>query len=288
MDAKTWKRLKRVREDLDDLRDAYGNFGFGLIHSTLEEAVSLEAWQFVEHHVLKTHRSYVAPKERFPGIVDPLPDGATCLRWWGDTDAITAFKRWGDKAVGALQKGTSGLGDVRTEKRYFGTVQALCAAATGDSSLSSLVKKRTILDLRRAKIGAPARLPFSLARLEKPPRFTFLEVVLDGLAFADRVLEHLLESRHHLEIVPESCLAILDGTPYHLDTDTIAALSVLLDREEKLTSSKELAMLRPELEGMDIPRRILGEKFRKTARPIYDLIDRERGKGFRLSLRKRK
>ncbi len=112
MDARTKQRLERLRDDLAEIDESCGNFGFGIISSTPETPlVYPQLWRFLEPPI--TFRMKETGKEVFtakpePYFFDPFDDGRRCVFWCGNAKGVETFKDWLNR-LGAFLANQEGL-----------------------------------------------------------------------------------------------------------------------------------------------------------------------------------
>jgi hypothetical protein len=210
-DAK--KRLKRLRDELDDIRQDYRVLCFALIRCSSKTSIPWtqpNVQQFFRTLVWEnshgnTTLTYAEDRSWF----DPLESGSECILWSGDPTGVKKLQEWGDTFSSFLdnnRKLAQKLGLNYTGGGYAELLARLCHIAQGHADLSKIIEERTVLDLAKCLNEGESvfDVPRSLLKLTPSPTFSFLEPHVappnHAASFVLQVIDQLLGTGPRSEV----------------------------------------------------------------------------------------
>ena len=255
MDARTKRRLERLRDDLAESDDLFGNFSFGIISSTPETPlIDPQSWQFLERPI--AFRETEAVNQRFsakpgPYSFDPFDDGKRCIFWNGNAKGVEAYKDWLNR-LGAFLIYQDGLLSLQqdvnpnqeSQKRgphgirvipkkplenevYHRTLATFWSLAESEPKFADSI---CAWDIDNKRIRR-ASLPVPLKKQKTLPTFVMQEPTMRAAEYGEMMIDYLLGQLPRpprLTKDDATKTVTLDGETYNIAEDDFLILKVLI------------------------------------------------------------
>lgn len=268
------KRLERLIQDLQEIQESSPlKITCAVVTSTAESPLRTQAtWQWVAQFLRASRPDddniVLDPK---PIVVEPFTDGKGCVRWCGLGSKRDAFKDWVTRLSGFFESNPELIPNAEPRYGIEGGLQALCAIAASVPDLSTLVKRRPILQLTGQRI-LPPKTPPQIQKMKPRPSFDVMEIDAPVTYFSLAVLNHLLGKptrRSRIEVqIDESPKAqyanvIVDGISHLVDIEFALIVSELTKAEAPI-SQPTMVKKFPILDGLGRFRRIFDKQRNKV------------------------
>ena len=188
------KRLERLMQDLQEIQESSPlTITCAVITSTAESPLRTQAtWQWVAQFLRASRPDddniVLDPK---PIVVESFTDGKGCVRWCGLGSKRDAFKEWVTRLSGFFESNPELIPNAEPRYGIEGGLQALCAIADPVPELSTLIKRRRILQLAGLRT-LPPKTPIQIQKMKPRPSFDVMEIDATVPLFSLAVLNHLL------------------------------------------------------------------------------------------------
>lgn len=268
------RRLERLIQDLQEIQESSPlKITCAVVTSTAESPLRTQAtWQWVAQFLRASRPDddniVLDPK---PIVVEPFTDGKGRVRWCGLGSKRDAFKEWVTRLSGFFESNPELIPNAEPRYGIEGGLQALCAIADPVPELSTLIKRRRILQLAGLRT-LPPKTPIQIQKMKPRPSFDVMEIDATVPFFSLAVLNHLLGrptrlSRIEVQIdkSPKAQYAnvIVDGEPHLVDKEFALIVRELTQAEAPI-SQPTMVKKFPILGGLGRFRRIFNKQRNKV------------------------
>ncbi len=275
MNDEAKKRLERLTQDLQEIQESSPlKITCAVITSTVDSPLRAQAaWQWVAEFVRASrHEDDPIVLDPKPVVVEPFTDGKGCVRWCGLGSKRDAFKEWVVRLSGFFDSNPELVPNAEPRYGIEGGLQALCSIADPVPELSTLIKRRRILQLARRRT-LPPKTPIQIQKMMPRPSFDVMEIDATVPHFSLAVLNHLLGrptrlSRIEVQIDKSSkaqyANVIVDGKPHLVDQEFALIVEQLLKANGIPVSQPTMVENCPDLAGLGRFSRIFVKKRNKV------------------------
>ncbi len=271
------KRLERLLQDLQEIQEASPKqILCAVISSMVDSPLRAQAtWQWVAKFVRASrHEDDSIVLDPNPVVVEPFTDGKGCVRWCGQDSKRDAFKEWVTRLSGFCESNPELIPNAEPRYGIEGGLQALCAIAAPVPELSTLVKRRPILQLTGQRT-LPPKTPTQIQKMKPRPSFDVMEIDVPVPVFALKVLNHLLGKplrdppiRVEINESPKHEFAnvFVNGKPYIVEKVFALIVEQLVRANGNPISQRTITNNCPDLKKLTLPRfsRIFEKKQNKV------------------------
>lgn len=266
MDTDAERRLKGFRDDLAQIGELPGRFGFGIVSSMPEVRLKHELdWRFLDPFVNRQEEDITSLKPP-PHSFDPFDEGRQCILWWGNSDNAQAFKEWLGRLGNFLDEHEDLLPGERTEQNlerrgniveatspveevYHRTLSVLWSLAVREPSLSGFLLQWDIVDTKQVPLPSA---PPALKRQGAPPKFIMQEPKSSATEFGSTIIDYLLErlpGPPRLTMDVEAKTVTLDGKTIPMDEESFLIVKVLIEGGGHRQLASQITEKEPLLKG---------------------------------------